>query len=260
MPFRDHIDDIARATGFLSRLPVPAHYFATHDGTLSRASGMFPAAGVVIALLPVLLLWILSLLGANAALSALLTLALFLGVTGALHEDGLADSADAFGARGGRDHMLDIMKDSRTGTYGVLALLVSFALRATALTILISVVGGWNAGLAFFAVAALSRTAITWHWNELPPARRDGVAASVGAPADGATARALLTGGVGFIVLAGLSIGLLPAALALAVAAVAVNQWTGLVGRKLHGNTGDTLGASQQIAETAALVTLALLI
>tara|TARA_R110002020_G_scaffold14638_9_gene51838 strand:- start:199 stop:981 length:783 start_codon:yes stop_codon:yes gene_type:complete len=256
----DHIDDIARATGFLSRLPVPARYFEGHDGSLSRASGMFPAAGLVIALVPALAVLVLSLMGANAALTALIALTVAIAVTGALHEDGLADSVDAFGARGGRDHMLEIMRDSRTGAYGVLALVISFALRATALTIILSVIGGWNTALALLAVAAVSRGAITWHWNELPPARREGVAASVGAPGDGASTRALASGSILFLGLAALSIGILPAVLALGAAALAVSQWTRLVRRKLNGHTGDTLGASQQIAETASLVALALLV
>ena len=260
MQISDHIDDIARATGFLSRLPVPSRHFEDHDGSLSRASGMFPAAGVVIALVPGLLVLVLSALGANPALTVLLALAVSIGVTGGLHEDGLADSADAFGARHGRDHMLEIMKDSRIGTYGVLALVLSFALRATALTIILSVVGGFATLLVLLAVAAASRAAITWHWNALPPARQDGVAAAVGAPEDRAATRSLIIGGVLFLALATLSAGLVPALLSLGVLAACLSQWTTLVRRKLHGHTGDTLGASQQIAETACLVTLALLI
>jgi cobalamin synthase len=112
---------------------------------LNRASGMAPAAGLVIALCPGLAVLLLSAAGANAALTAILALLILIGVTGALHEDGLADCADALGARGGRDKMLDIMKDSRIGTYGVLALLLSFSLRAVALTIILSVAGGWGA-------------------------------------------------------------------------------------------------------------------
>ena len=260
MQISDYLDDIARSTGFLSRLPLPARFFNDHDGSLSRAAGMFPVAGLVIALCPGLVVLILSLFGANSAVTILLALVVLLGVTGALHEDGLADSADAFGARGGRDHMLEIMKDSRSGTYGVLALVMGLALRATALTIILSVTGGWNTFLVLLAVAAASRAAMVWHWNELPPARQDGVAASVGAPEDSAKTLALSLGAGLFLVLAGISGGLMSAALALAVSAVALSQWTAIVRKKLNGHTGDTIGASQQITETACLVTLALLV
>jgi len=260
MQFNDYLDDIARATGFLSRLPMPARHFTDHDGSLSRASGMFPIAGLIIALCPGLVLLILSMFNANAALTVLIILTGLVCLTGALHEDGLADSADAFGARGGREHMLEIMKDSRIGTYGVLALMMSFALRAIALTIILSVIGGWNTFLLLLAVAAASRAAMVWHWNTLPAARHDGVAASVGAPEEGAWKLALLFGGVLFIVLVALSSGLISALLSLAILIAAAQQWTSLVRTKLGGHTGDTIGATQQIAETLCLTTLALLV
>ena len=260
MQFSDYVDDIARAAGFLSRLPLPARHFEGYDGSLSRASGMFPAAGMAIALVPGLVILLLSALDGNPALTVLIALAVSIALTGGLHEDGLADTADAFGARGGRDHMLEIMKDSRTGSYGVLALVISFALRATSLTILLSVIGGWNTFLVLLAVAAVSRAAITWHWNALPPARQDGVAASVGAPEASAATRSLVTGGILFTALAALSAGLVPALLSLGVLAICVSRWTSIVLRKLHGHTGDTLGTTQQIAETTCLVTLALLV
>jgi adenosylcobinamide-GDP ribazoletransferase len=260
MKFGDYLDDIARATGFLSRLPMPARHFEEHDGTLSRAVAMFPLAGLVIGLAPGLAVLLLSWVSASSALAALLALTLLIAITGALHEDGLADSADAFGARGGRDHMLEIMKDSRIGAYGVLALMVTFSLRATALTVLLAAAGGWNGLLALLAVAAISRTAMVWHWNELPPARLDGVAKSAGAPEAASARLAMLLGGGVFVVLAALSCGLLTAAIALAISTAAARLWTARVQTRLDGHTGDTIGATQQITETGCLVTLALLV
>lgn len=260
MQISDYIDDIARSTGFLSRLPMPARHFERHDGSLSRASAMFPAAGLLIGLCPGLLVVLLSSGGANHALTAVLALAVLIGITGALHEDGLADSADAFGARGGREHMLEIMKDSRIGTYGVLALLISFALRAAALTIILSVIGGWNTALVLLAVAAASRAAMVWHWSHLPPARQNGVAASVGAPDQDARTLALISGGLLFVVLASLACGLVPALFGLGLLAAMASLWTSLVRSRLKGHTGDTIGATQQIAETVCLTALALLL
>ncbi|SOE08672.1 cobalamin-5'-phosphate synthase [Hoeflea halophila] len=260
MQISDYIDDIARSTGFLSRLPMPAHHFERHDGSLSRASAMFPAAGLLIGLCPGLLVVLLSSVSANHALTAVLALAVLIGVTGALHEDGLADSADAFGARGGREHMLEIMKDSRSGTYGVLVLLISFALRAVSLTIILSVIGGWNTLLVLLAAAAASRAAMVWHWSLLPPARQNGVAASVGAPDQGARSTALIAGGLLFVVLASLACGLFPALSGLVLLAAMTGLWTSLVRRRLKGHTGDTIGATQQIAETVCLTALALLL
>ena len=93
MQISDYIDDIARATGFLSRLPMPARHFEGHDGSLARASGMFPAAGLLIALCPGLVVLVLSAFDAHAALTAVLALMVLIGVTGALHEDGLCGPA-----------------------------------------------------------------------------------------------------------------------------------------------------------------------
>lgn len=259
MQINNYLDDIARATGFLSRLPMPASRFAGHDGTLTRASGMFPLAGLLIALVPGLLVLILSGLNANAALTVLIAVIVLVAVTGALHEDGLADSADALGARGGREHMLEIMKDSRIGAYGVLALIAGFALRAVALTILLSVSGGWNTFLVMLAVAAASRAAMVWHWSKLPPARPGGVAASAGAPDDRALTHALLTGLVVFGLFVTIASGPAAALLGLAVMAAAAHQWTATVRNTLQGHTGDTIGATQQITETACLTALALL-
>ena len=260
MRISDYIDDIARSTGFLSRLPMPARHFAGHDGSLVRASAMFPVAGLLIGLCPGLVVALLSAGDANPALTAVLALAVLIGVTGALHEDGLADSADAFGARGGREHMLEIMKDSRIGTYGVLALLISFALRAIALTIILSVIGGWNTLLVLLAVAAASRAAMVWHWNVLPPARQNGVAASVGAPDQDARTLALVVGGLVFVILASMACGLFPALFGLALLAAIASLWTSLVRNKLNGHTGDTIGATQQLTETVCLTALALLL
>jgi adenosylcobinamide-GDP ribazoletransferase len=260
MQFSDYLDDIARSAGFLSRLPMPAHHFDGHDGSLERAAGMFPVAGLLIAACPGILVLLLSVLDANSALTAVLALVVLVAVTGALHEDGLADSADAFGARSGRTEMLDIMKDSRIGTYGVLALVMTFALRAIALTVILSLMGGWNTFWILLGVAAASRAAIVWHWSILPPARTDGVAASVGAPDDSAKTRALVSGGVLFILLVSLTSGLVAAVFSLGLVVAATHLWTSLVRTRLHGHTGDTIGSVQQISETVCLTALALLL
>jgi adenosylcobinamide-GDP ribazoletransferase len=260
MQFGDYLDDIARAAGFLSRLPMPARHFKDHDGTLSRAASMFPVAGLLIALGPGLVVCLLTALEANAALTALVALMLQIGLTGALHEDGLADSADAFGARGGSEHMLAIMKDSRIGAYGVLSLMVSFSLRAVALTIIIASTGGLNTLLALMAVAAGSRSAMVWHWSALPLARTDGVAAAVGAPDPSRAKLTILIGGALFLLLASLATGLVTAAISFGLVAMAARRWTDAVRDRLGGHTGDTIGATQQITETAGLAALALLL
>lgn len=259
MPFSDIANDLGRAVGFLSRIRIPDRYFTGHDGNLGRAASIFPVAGLIIALPAAVFVLIFSALDANSALLALMALATGIGLTGALHEDGLADCFDAFGAGGDRERTLLILKDSRIGVYGALGLVFSIALRAVALTILFAVTSAWLSAFLVLAVAAWSRAAMVWHWDDLPPARLNGIAASAGTPESGAAKVALATGAVLAFVAGALSVGMLAAILAIALSAGAVRFWTGRVRTRIGGHTGDTIGAAQQLSETVFLLTLALL-
>lgn len=235
------------AVSFLTRLPVPCCP-AYVEGGLARAMRLFPVAGALVglvggavfvaahAVLPPLV----------AALSALLATIV---VTGALHEDGVADTADGLGARGGREKRLEVMRDSRSGAYGVLALVFSVGLRGAALAAAPSALAGLG-GLV--AAAAFSRACLPALMQILPPARADGLGAGAGLPHAGIAATALVLGAV----IAGVGSGL-AAAPSMVVAAVAVAATAWLVRRQFGGYTGDILGASQQVAEIAFLLTLA---
>ncbi|WP_411037117.1 adenosylcobinamide-GDP ribazoletransferase [Shinella sp. BYT-45] len=255
---QDYIDDTARSVAFLSRVPVPQRHFIGHDGRLSRAVRAFPLAGVLIVLPAAALAAVLSALSAPPLLIAFATLALQVLVTGALHEDGLSDSADGIGGGRDRESALVIMKDSRVGSYGAVALILSFGLRAAAVAALAAALTPSGLGMALLAVAAASRAAMVWHWSLLPPARRDGVAASVGEPESRATAAALASG----ILIAALLIlphgTVLAFLLASAGAALAVLSFNRIAMRKISGHTGDTIGAAQQLAEMSVLFALAL--
>src|SRR5436190_17470483 len=118
---------------FLTRLPL-AHGAPVAKGELAQALWTAPLVGIVVGLagaitFSVVLAWHVPLL-----LAAVLTLAVTTVLTGALHEDGLADVADGFGGGATRERKLEIMRDSRIGTYGVCALILSFVLRVGALT------------------------------------------------------------------------------------------------------------------------------
>ena len=168
MNFQDYLDDLIRSVGFLSRIPIPGRFFIEHDGSLSRAVRTFPVAGVLIAL-PSAALFATLLAGhADPMLSAFLALALNTFLTGALHEDGLSDTADGIGGGRDRESALRIMKDSRIGSYGAVALILSFALRGAALAAVATTVTPTMAGLALLGVAALNRAAMVWHWSLLP--------------------------------------------------------------------------------------------
>ncbi|WP_306117975.1 MULTISPECIES: adenosylcobinamide-GDP ribazoletransferase [unclassified Roseitalea] len=250
---------IMRALAFLSRFPVAGRHFeGAGPGRTARDAAAFPLAGAIIALPGAAAIALFSLLGATALLAAALAVTATIAVTGALHEDGLGDTADGFGGGTDAEGRLAIMKDSRVGAYGVLALTASVLLRTLALGALIGGAGAIGAALAFIGVQAGSRAALVWYWSELPPARDDGVAAGAGQPADDAVSGALLAGAALFAALGLLTAGLLPTLLALVFAAASLAAFSRISRRLIDGQTGDTIGAAEQIAQLALLVGLAM--
>lgn len=258
LDWRAYLDETARAISFLSRLPVPDRVFAEHDGSLSTTAAAFPLAGLLVALPSAGILALCLALGADPTLAALLTIALHVAITGALHEDGLSDTADGLGGGHDRERALAIMKDSRIGTYGALALILSIALRTTALATLCMLDTMAPAIVAWLAAASVSRAVMVWHWYMLPTARADGVASRAGAPDKPVASLALALGGGMAIALGWLAVPLAPLLAALCVSGILGYGFTAHIRRRLGGQTGDTIGACQQIAEIGFLVALAI--
>jgi adenosylcobinamide-GDP ribazoletransferase len=231
------------AVSLLTRVPVGPAGSGSSD--LARAVPWFPLVGALVGL---------ALAGSYAGLhlvapplvAAGLTLALSLFLTGALHEDGLADTADALGGARSREDALRILNDPAHGTYGVLAIVLSVTLRVAALAAL----GGWTAVAVLPAAHALSRGAAVVLLGALPPAAEEGLGASYAT----ATTRRGVAGGIVAALAAGLlALGgwVLPAALLAALGAGTVGM---LSARRIGGITGDVLGGAQQVAEVLVLV------
>ena len=123
-------DDFKTAVAFLTRLPMP-HPDGAIPANFVRAHRMFPVVGALIGVAVGLLCLGLRYLGVPDLAAAALTLGGSAIITGALHEDGLADVADGFGGGRNSESKLEIMRDSRLGTYGAMILLVSFAAKLT---------------------------------------------------------------------------------------------------------------------------------
>lgn len=236
--------DIPTAIGLLSRLPVKA------DGKRGAAAAWaFPLVGLITGGVAAACGWILLALGLSASLTAGLALVVMITVTGAMHEDGLADTVD--GLWGGWDtaRRLEIMKDSRIGAYGVIALVLSLLLRWVALTAL---AGAGMLPVALIAISALSRAPMVLMMASMPHARKDGLSASVGR-VDAKTA-IIAVGIASLIAITLLGWVGITAMIAVLIAGI----FCALVAmRKIGGQTGDILGATQQIAEIAALIALA---
>ncbi len=251
--------DLAHCVRFYSRLPVPALPFEQDAHALPsfpRLVRVIPLAGLVIGLLPALVLGIALLLDLGPWLAAILSVAAMTLTTGAFHEDGLADTADSFGGST-REKRLEIMRDSRIGSFGASALFLALALRIGALAALAPRIDGGAVMAAILIAASLSRTAGLMPLVFLPAARRDGVSQAVGQPSRETFWLALgLASGIAVILgaLAGLpSLGIV---LMLVLSGLSGAAFIRFAARHLGGQTGDIAGATQQVAEIAALIGL----
>lgn len=245
--------DLASSFGFLTRLPLPA---GMPFVPLSEAMRAFPLAGAVIGGALGLLLAALAAMGLPGLAAAGLALAAAAFLTGALHEDGLADTADGLGGGRDREAKLAVMRDSHIGTYGVLALVLGILVKAACLAGLAQ--GSWFEPAALLAASgALSRSLIVWLMASTPPARSDGVAHGVGQPSDFTARTALLSGGVIALILLLVTGGLVPALLIIGAGAVTAGAVRFLAMRQIGGHSGDICGALQFLTETAMIATAA---
>lgn len=239
-------DKFLFALTFFTRLPLGRD--RSFGSNLAEAAMAFPLAGLAIGLMTGMAWWIAaSLLPPLTAAGIAIGFAMLL--TGALHEDGLSDCADGLGGGSTRERILEIMRDSRIGSYGAAALTISIGLRWAAL----SGLGAWSGLLALAIAHAVSRGAIVLALAWSAYARTKGLGSIV---SSGVSARelnivvalsaaiALLFGGIS---------GLIAAAAGCAIAWLVLKRLEARIG----GYTGDGLGAMQQGAEITILVMLA---
>ncbi|MGJ3262040.1 MAG: adenosylcobinamide-GDP ribazoletransferase, partial [Salinarimonas sp.] len=153
-PLTGALADVARALRFYSRLPIPALPWEADPHALpdfARMARMLPVAGAILGGLGALVLAAASLAGLPPLVSAALAIGALAAMTGALHEDGLADVADAFAGATTRARRLESMKDSRVGAFGATALALAPILRVSALAALPEAPGPLGAAAAFCA-------------------------------------------------------------------------------------------------------------
>lgn len=239
------LDRLACAAQFLTRLPTPGPRAWSND-LLARSARYFPLVGLAVGGLSAAVLLLARHVWPTGVLPALLAVAAGVAVTGGFHEDGLADTADGLGGGQTPEQRLAIMKDSRLGTYGALALGLMLAARIGALA---QVADPWRAAVVLVCAHGLARAAavIVMH---LTPYAADPSASKLKPVARDVRAHEALIA---------LAIGLAPLVLlrpwtaAIAVlAGAAVALWPALAARRLIGGyTGDVLGAVEQAFETA---------
>jgi adenosylcobinamide-GDP ribazoletransferase len=242
--------DVADALRFFTRLrvgePGPG---APLD--LNRIAWASPVAGLAVGLIGALILALTALLGLPPLLRAGLTTAALVAATGGLHEDGLADVADGFGGGATRAAKLEIMRDSRVGAYGALAIALALILRVGALAAALD--GGFSrAALSLMLVAALSRAGALAPLALLEPARADGAGAAAGRLDSNALAAAWGSALVIALALGLVAVGLAHALVAALMSGAGALAMVALARRAIGGQTGDVAGAAQQFGEIAA--------
>ena len=239
--------DLRTGLAFCTRLPVATRASAP----LGEAAWTFPLVGILIGAVGALVLWLAGPLGSFVA--ATLAVAVTALMTGCLHEDGLADTADGFGGGTTKARKLEIMRDSRSGAYGMTALILSFMLRAGALASLAAAGAGV---VALIAAHAGARAAMAVFMATVPQARQDGLSATAGTPQPGTAAVAAILGLLTLLLCLGAGAGLLAALLVTLVLAGMAR----LARRQIGGQTGDVLGAVEQVSEIVILLTAASLL
>lgn len=242
--------ELVHALKFLTRLPIPFSRTITPP-PLNQTMRMFSVAGAGIGLVIAVFLLAGKQLQLPVMLAAVLAVAAGMIVTGALHEDGLADSADGLGGGKTRERRLEIMRDSRIGSYGTLALIVAVGARVACYATLLPL-EPTALVLVIVACQSFSRALMVDLLWATPPARNDGAAVYAGQPSQTVALMAILTGLI-LTLVAGYFTHFENAilALALGLAVTAGIRWLAM--RLISGQTGDICGAVQVTSEVIML-------
>ena len=241
------IGQLAAAFGLLTRLPVGRFRAAGGGPDPASCVWAYPVAGAAVGALGGGVFWVGVRLGMAPLLAAGWALAALVLATGGLHEDGLADTADGFGGGATRERKLEILRDSRIGSFGAIALILSLGIRATAIAASATPVA------SMVAAGALGRAAMIGILLALKPARADGMAASLGRVAP--TPAAI---GLALAMLVTVSLLSPPMAFrAMAVTLASLTAMAMLAKRQIGGYTGDVLGATDIVVECVVLSGLA---
>ena len=243
---RSILQDLRIAISLCTRLPL-ALAAPVADGEIARASWAFPLAGMLVGLIGGVVYWVADRAHIPPQAASVLALAATILVTGAMHEDGLADTADGLGGGKTRHQKLEIMRDSRIGTFGACALAISLLLRWSAIS---TFDNPRSVAIALVVAHSAGRAALPAFMRLVPPARTEGLSSDGGQPPRQSVAISLALGGLALAT--GLGTG---AALAGALSLSAIAFLLGrLALEQIGGQTGDVLGAMEQAVEAAVLL------
>lgn len=246
-----NVKNIVRAISLITRIPIKSD-FVSHTNPKTDISWAYPIVGIILAIPISILGYILLTLGFDSGVISGVLIITLVFLTGAMHEDGLADTADGFWGGWTKDARLEIMKDSRIGTYGVLALVFSILLRWYCLKLII------DQNLLFVAVTVsiiLSRSLMSCYMWVTPNAKEKGLSFNTGRPNDISAIVAFTLGAAVTLLMVGFTGIFL---LVLGSLLVWLSKIISL--HKIDGQTGDTIGAVQQICELVILLSIYFLV
>ena len=240
--------DLRIGISLCTRLPIGSAE-AIGEGDVARASWTFPIAGLLVGLAGALVYALAIRVNVAAQPAAALTLAATLLFTGAMHEDGLADTADGLGGNS-REGKLEIMRDSRIGTFGACALAISLLVRWSTLA---DIAEPRFVAVALICAHVAARACVPAFMHLVPPARSDGLSSGAGQPPFASVVTALLLG-IASLLLAFGPTGTMVTLLLLLLLALLLAR---LAIRQFGGQTGDVLGALEQAGEAVVLLVAA---
>jgi adenosylcobinamide-GDP ribazoletransferase len=246
---RNIVTDLEAAFQFSTRLPIGG-WIATERVDFAQMAWAIPVAGAIVGLIGTLVYAVAQAFGLAPIPSAALTVVATMLTTGCLHEDGLADTADGFGGGRSPDDKLAIMRDSRVGTYGTCALILSVLLRTSAIA---SLAIPPLVTPALIAAHAASRATMPISMWLVPPARTDGLSAAAGSVSQRSFGIASALGIAALVLAFGLTAGIVLTVLLLLV----IGGMARLCIKQIGGQTGDVLGALEQISEIIILLAAA---
>lgn len=241
-----HPRDLLVAIGLLTRFPTPPGFDKCPEH-IARSSWAWPVVGAIAGVIAGVAGASLGWLGIDREMAAIVALGVLVLVTGAMHEDGLADSLDGLAGGSTAEKRLEIMKDSQIGVFGATGLALVLLGRWSA----ISEIGGDQLIAVLLVSSCASRLPVVLAMAALPPARDSGLSASIGRPTG--QLALLATAVTTLICLVAFGLAGLAAVVVAVIGAVPICF---LARQLVGGQTGDILGASQQFAELFVLAML----
>jgi len=247
---RSFLSNFIMGLQFYSRLSFGAKKYETPN--LSRIAPALAFVSIIIAIFPAILLFAGVTIGLPTLFSAGLAIIAWVLITGAMAEDAIADSADGLFGGHSVEQRLKIFKDSTLGTYGVSALVIFIAMRIFAYAG-IATSSPLMAACLFIGVSVLARSSALWLVIKLPPARSDGVSASIGQ-----LSKPAFYIGMAFAIVVSFSLIIPFVEVTYFIAAIAVilvinYAWSLLCKSKVNGQTGDLIGGLQALTELGIL-------